>query len=60
MNRSRVLAERTADLAQRLPRFPSLPQVRFLGAADKPERPICPMTIILQLHRIPDGVALIA
>jgi hypothetical protein len=29
-------------------------------AADKPGRPICPITITLQLHCIPEGVALIA
>ena len=31
MNRSSVLAERSPDLTQRLPLFPSLPEVSFLG-----------------------------
>ncbi len=31
MNRSRALAERSPDLTQRLPLFPSLPEVSFLG-----------------------------
>lgn len=67
MNRSRVLAERSPDLAQRLPLFPSLPEVRFLGRrqartshrchGDHPPPPLYPRGCCIDHLNLPSATA---